>query len=61
MNEYYPYKLPYPRTAAWYSGTWQELSSWCDQTIPGEWEYFNSEFRFSTERAKMLFMLRWEQ
>lgn len=59
MNEAYPYSLPYPRTAKWYDGDWRELSDWCEQTISGEWEYFNSEFRFATERAKMLFMLKW--
>lgn len=59
-NEAYPFSAPYQRTAKWYDGDWRELSSWCDQTLPNEWEYFNGEFRFATERAKMLFLLRWE-
>ncbi len=58
-NEEFPYAVQYPRTAKWYDNDWRVISSWCERTISGEWEYFNSEFRFSTERAKMLFMLKW--
>lgn len=39
--------------------TWEGITEWLDDTLPGEWEYFNGEFRFATERAKMLFLLRW--
>lgn len=59
MNELYPYRVDFPRTAKWYDGDWAKFSDWCEQSISGEWEYFNSEFRFATERAKMLFVLKW--
>lgn len=62
-NDAFPYRVPFKRTSNWWNshgtGDWAKLSSWCDQTIPGEWEFFNSEFCFTTERAKMLFMLKW--
>lgn len=39
--------------------TWETMTQWLEQTLPSEWEYFNGEFRFSSESAKMLFLLRW--
>lgn len=41
---------------------WIEISNWCSSTL-GEagWNYFNGEYRFKTEQAKMLFLLRWGQ
>ena len=41
--------------------TWVPMCKWLDQTLPNEWDYFNGEYRFKTERAKMLFLLRWGQ
>ena len=59
-NDYYPYRVAnrdvsaLPKNDPRYN-----VYKWCDDHLPGEWEYFNSEFRFATERAKMLFLLRW--
>lgn len=39
---------------------WEAIIEWVDDILPGECEYFNGEFRFATERAKMLFLLRWQ-
>lgn len=61
-NEAYPYVVNTSNIVKHTKVTnelWVNVYSWLDQTLPGEWEYFNSEFRFSTERAKMLFMLKW--
>lgn len=39
---------------------WRAMVNWLDQTLPNEWDYFNGEYRFKTECAKMLFLLRWQ-
>lgn len=60
LNEIYPYRVNFPRTANWYNADWGTISRWCDQTFgPGEWEYFNSEFCFQKERDVMVFKLKW--
>ena len=60
-NEAFPYTVDitglYGRGIS--DRTWEGITEWLDTTLLGEWEYFNGEFRFSTERAKMLFLLRW--
>lgn len=57
-NDAYPYTVNQWATKP-LGGSWRDVTDWLDRTVPGEWEYFNSEFRFRTERAKMLFLLRW--
>lgn len=62
-NEAFPYAVDI--TDLYKSGrgvsdrTWEAIVEWSDDSLPNEWEYFNGEFRFATERAKMLFLLRW--
>ena len=58
-NEAFPYAASDWETVE--SNNWREMCRWLDQTLPGEWDYFNGEYRFKTERAKMLFLLRWGQ
>lgn len=61
-NDAYPYSVKLTTvTSKKPAGinSWDNLLKWLDQTLPNEWEYFNSEFRFKTERAKMLFLLKW--
>lgn len=62
-NEAFPYAVAitdlYPRDAGATYATWEQILKWLDQCLPEEWEYFNGEFRFKTERAKMLFVLKW--
>lgn len=59
-NDEFPLRIPYPRTAEWYSGDWGELAEWCDQAFgQGNWEYFNSEFAFKNEKQVNWFKLRW--
>lgn len=58
-NEAFPYAVADWETVT--SNSWIPMCKWLDQTLPGEWDYFNGEYRFKTERAKMLFLLRWGQ
>ncbi len=58
----YPLAVYWPRTANWYTEDWREMSSWCDATFgPGEWEYFNTEFRFKNQEQVNWFVLRWQE
>ena len=57
-NEAFPYAVP-DWDISLPDNAWITMSSWLDNTLPNEWDYFNGEFRFKTEHAKMLFLLRW--
>lgn len=57
-NEAFPYAVE-DRIDDFTSNNWIPMCNWLDQTFPNEWDYFNGEFRFKTERAKMLFLLKW--
>lgn len=51
-NEAYPYVIQAP--------PFPIVMDWCDEAFgKGEWQYFNSEFRFQTEQDFMLFKLKW--
>lgn len=44
------------------SNNWRAITKWLDQNLPdgrAEWDYADGEYRFKTEHAKMLFLLRW--
>lgn len=60
-NDAYPYAVQCKDVMALPKNNpnWHKVYKWCDDCLPREWEYFNSEFRFKTERAKLLFLLRW--
>ena len=59
-KEVYPYSIPYKRTQNWYTDKWRDISNWCNECIgPSEWNYYGSEFVFTEEKYKMMFMLRW--
>ena len=58
-NEAFPYIVADDSWLSYVDVQWQDMCKWCDTNLPGEWEYFNGEYRFATERAKMLFLLRW--
>ena len=58
-NEAFPYGVEDGRWLGPVDVRWQDMCKWLDQTLPNEWEYFNGEYRFKTERAKMLFLLKW--
>ena len=59
-NEAYPYAVADDSWLSYVDVRWQDMCKWLDQTLPNEWDYFNGEYRFKTERAKMLFLLRWQ-
>jgi hypothetical protein len=51
-NEAFPYVINYPPR--------DEVVSWCDHTFgAGEWQYFNSEFRFQSTDHVAVFTLKW--
>lgn len=58
-NEAFPYTFEDDKWVGPFDDNWQSICKWCDAHLPGEWDYFNGEYRFKTERAKMLFLLRW--
>lgn len=62
-NEAFPYAVDitdlYKPGRGGSAKTWEAIVEWLDTNLTNEWEYFNGEFRFATERAKMVFLLRW--
>lgn len=59
----FPYSVPYPRNATWFSGGWSELSNWLNECIGQcavDWEYIGEEFLFKTAEHKTLFLLKWK-
>lgn len=52
----YPYSAEDPAES--YEGNF-EVWDWLDYTIPEEWEFFNGRYNFKTEKALILFKLRW--
>lgn len=60
-NEAFPYAVADNLWVGPVDDDWPNICKWLDETLPEEWEYFNGEYRFKTERAKMLFLLRWGQ
>ena len=59
-NDAFPYTFADDEWIGPIDDNWQSVCEWCDVNLPEEWEYFNGEYRFATERAKMLFLLRWQ-
>ena len=59
-NEAFPYTFADDSWLSYVDVRWQDICKWCDANLPNEWDYFNGEYRFKTERAKMLFLLKWQ-
>ena len=59
----FSYQVKYPRTGQWWSGDWQKVSDWCNNTIgtcTADWEYINECFAFNNEQDQMMFILKWK-
>lgn len=57
-----PYRVRYCRTNDWFSDRWGKLAEWCDDYIgnsPDDWDYIDEEFYFSSDDARLLFLLAW--
>ena len=57
-NDAYPHAVDSGKIGPM-SDSWNTVCKWCDKHLHEDWEYFNGEFRFKTEQAKMWFLMRW--
>jgi hypothetical protein len=54
------FRVPFKRTANWWSGEWADISGWCSKQFGRDnWDYMYEEFWFKEEKHMTWFLLKW--